>query len=162
MCKRLMLSCLFMVLCHLSLKAQGICNPDPLTISTVSGQVVESISKGEIPLPEATIQLRKPEYDGQELGRVMSDAEGRFCFTKVKPGQYVLTASYPGLKTFAFRITVVKLPKTQTSKIGLVIGLGSNFNQPCGGGFARLSKTSVGEKSSPYPSKQNTLPKGVP
>jgi len=118
--------------------AQGICIPEPLKVTAVCGQVVLPSKKGEEPLQGAKIELREKDYEGRTIATVTADESGCFNFSGIQPGKYVLRASYPDLMQFMIRVQVVKAPKAKESQCHILIALGANALEPCGGGFAKV------------------------
>ncbi|MDT4968792.1 MAG: hypothetical protein QOJ64_3529, partial [Acidobacteriota bacterium] len=70
--------------------AQGVCVPATLKIATVCGKVISTYSKGEGSLDGAKITVHKGHSGGPIVARVISGANGRFAFEKLRRGKYVL------------------------------------------------------------------------
>jgi hypothetical protein len=119
--------------------AQGICIPKPLTVAIACGRVVLASKKGEEPLPGAKVELREKGYEGRIIATVAADKDGCFSFSSVPPGKYVLSILYPDLMQFMVRVRVLKAPKAREARCQIVIALGANALEPCGGGTARVT-----------------------
>jgi hypothetical protein len=118
--------------------AQGMCIPEALVVTNVSGKVVSQLEKGETPLAQASVALLEDRYQGRVVAETTADEHGCFKFSKkVKPGKYVLKVSYPNLAAFYGRVRLTA-SKAQSSRQELVVTIGADFTKPCGGSFAEL------------------------
>jgi hypothetical protein len=120
--------------------AQGICIPAPLKVTTLKGQVVTSLTKGEEPLPNASVELRQAIYQGRVIKKVKANENGEFSFQDIKVGNYVLTVTYPQLARIDIPILLGRVKGKENLDQMIVIVLGSNFTKPCGGGRAFIHK----------------------
>src|SRR5882724_7228248 len=85
--------------------AQGVCVPEALVVTNVSGRVVSQLEKGETPLAQASVALLEDRYQGRVVAETTADEDGCFKFSKkIKPGKYVLKVSYPNLAAFYGRV----------------------------------------------------------
>jgi len=118
--------------------SQGICIPDPLTISVVSGRVVAHLEQGETPIPNASVVLLEDLYKGRSIAETTADTNGSFNFHDIKPGKYVLKISCENLSPFLVRVRLMqpKSPKAATSQQEIIITMGADATKPCNGSRA--------------------------
>ena len=120
-----------------SANAQGICVPDTLSVTAVSGRVVAELNKGETPLTEAVITLKKGNHDGPVIAKQSINEAGSFSFSKVKPGNYQLKVTAPSLRDFYLDLQVRRSKASKDQKEIIVI-MGTDFTKPCSGSSAEL------------------------
>lgn len=121
-----------------AVSAQGLCIPEPLIVTVVSGKVVSQLEKGDAPLPQATVVLLEDRYEGHVIAETTSRPDGFFEFSKkVKPGKYVLKVTHPNLAAFYGRVRVTA-SKARTPQQEILVTIGADFTKPCGGSFAEL------------------------
>jgi uncharacterized surface anchored protein len=73
--------------------------------STIKGQVIDTAEK--VQLLNASVNLLRAK-DSVLLNAIRADKEGRFEFTNVKAGKYVLMVSYPQYADYVDKIEVDK------------------------------------------------------
>jgi hypothetical protein len=117
--------------------AQGICIPDPVTVTAVSGKVVAQLEKGETPLSLVSITLFKDQYEEHMVAETTVDANGSFSFSHIKSGKYILTISVPNLQPFSVRVRV-KPSKAKAAQKEIVVTIGADFTKPCAGSSTEL------------------------
>ena len=118
--------------------AQGVCVPPTLRIEAVRGKVIRTYSKGKESLDGATITVRKGNSQGSIVAKVITDANGRFTFQKIRHGKYVLVVEKPLYITFLFPVQVNKSSKSAAQPDEIVINLGADYSASCGGSYAEL------------------------
>ena len=130
--------CLLVIPVNLpEVRAQGICIPDPITVSQMDGRVVHSISQGEEPVVKAVVELFEYGYKGKRLRKVLTDDKGYYSLKKVHAGKYLLKASKPPyLLRFSVRVNLIESGEAEHQEV--VISLGTNPLLPCGGGSANV------------------------
>ena len=125
---------------HREAAAQGICIPEPLAATAMDGRVVYLSSHGEEPVAKAVVELLEYGYNGKRLRRVLTDDNGFFSLRKLHAGKYLLKASKsPYLIRFAVRVNLIE--KTESDNRRIVISLGTNALEPCGGGSSTVRNT---------------------
>jgi hypothetical protein len=119
---------------------QGMCIPDPLTTSVVSGKVVAHLEQGETPIPDASVELLVDQYNGGLIAKVTTEANGSFNFHDIKPGKYMLKVSCPNLSPFYVRVRVIRRrsPKIATPQQEIIITMGADATKPCNGSRAEI------------------------
>ena len=122
---------------HREVRAQGICIPDPLTVAQMDGRVVYLSSQGEEPVAKAVVEVFEYGYKGRQLRKVLTDDNGYFSLRKLRAGKYLLKASKPPY-LIRFAVGVNLIEKTEADRGRIVILLGTNALQPCGGGSASV------------------------
>jgi hypothetical protein len=126
--------------------AQGICVPETLDVTNVTGKVVSQLKQGEVPLSNASVMLLEDHYQGRMLTETITRENGLFSFSHIKPGKYVLKVSFPNLPTFygVVRVKKVKASKVTIEQKELVVTIGTEVTKPCGGSKmeARAKKNS--------------------
>ncbi|WP_020529117.1 TonB-dependent receptor domain-containing protein [Flexithrix dorotheae] len=73
--------------------------------ATVSGVVTEEETTGSLPFSTVILTL---EATGETLSGTLADAEGRFLFSGVEPGQYMIICSFVGYQTTKVPVLVGK------------------------------------------------------
>jgi hypothetical protein len=117
-----------------SAKAQ--CVPDTLSVISISGKVVAELNRGETPLDNAVVTLRRGGYGGSVIAKQAVKADGSFSF-KVMPGKYQLKVSAPALRNFYLDLQVgrSKLAKDQQE---IIVIMGADAAKECSGSYAEL------------------------
>ena len=119
--------------------AQGVCVPETLSISVVTGRVVSQIRSGEIMLPQASVTLLEDRAQGRVIAETTADENGHFRFEHIKKGNYVLKVSHPNLATHYGSIRVVRTKTIKTApQPEIIVTLGADFGKPCGGSHAEI------------------------
>lgn len=133
----LVISCAVMGIATSSANAQGICVPDTLSVTAVSGRIVLKLNIGETPLDEAIVTLKKGNNAGPIVAKQSINKDGSFNFSKVKPGKYQLKVTAPGLRNFYLDLEVRRSKATEDQSEIIVI-MGIEFLKPCSGSSAVL------------------------
>lgn len=122
--------------------AQGLCEPYHFRIDKIKGRVVSDGPKGDEPIPNAKIELRriKDNLKIEVIKTVFSSNEGFFDLGKIKKGKYQIAVSQEELNfiDFFFGITRAERKKILKNEEYLYIKLGVSVLKPCGGGKAKL------------------------
>ncbi len=114
-------------------RGQGLCVIEPIKVSEVKGLV---LLPNKIPIPDATVELHETNSEGKLVGRVKTDANGRFTFNDVRKGKYAVIASYPTLVTLHVPTRVSPSESREKKRREIVIILDGLIDKPCGGGDA--------------------------
>lgn len=133
----LIISFAIMALSTISAKAQGICVADTLSVTAVAGKVVAKLNKGETPLDEAVVILKKGDNAGPVIAKQSINQDGSFSFNKVRPGKYQLKVTATGLLDFYLDLQV-RRSKAGTNQKEIIIIMGADFMKPCSGSSAEL------------------------
>jgi hypothetical protein len=120
--------------------AQGVCVPRRLDVASIHGRAIRTSSKGEEPLDEVSLVLRKKASDGLVVATATTDSSGRFYLGKVRDGDYVLVAERALYIRFLFPVRVRRPRIPSVPQKEIIINLGADYNDSCGGGFAELRK----------------------
>lgn len=91
-----------------SLKAQQSQFPAGMALS---GTIMDSVT--QIPLEYATIILYSQE-DNQQVSGTVTNKEGRFELTRLRPGQYIVKIDYIGYQSRSFRNVALAPPHPET------------------------------------------------
>ena len=128
--------------------ASAICVPSELKVTTLRGRVVAAASaKGQEPLSNATVELRKRTYkrNGQLLERsvkvMVTDSNGSFDLGKVTPGKYIVYVRWTAEERrsdFTFPVVVDSVRRPAGTAVELEITLGFSFaDEGCHGSLAK-------------------------
>jgi hypothetical protein len=122
------------------MEAQGVCVISERKLSAVKGRVA---FPNDVPIPNASLELREKDSSGSVVAQGKSDDTGRFELANVKPGKYVLVAKAEMLSTLyvPLRITAVRSPKDRRTE--LLIRMNGFVDKPCGGGYVELVECHV-------------------
>ncbi|HEY6045687.1 MAG TPA: carboxypeptidase-like regulatory domain-containing protein [Pyrinomonadaceae bacterium] len=110
-------------------KAASICVIDEIKLRELQGVV---LLPNKIPIPDAVLVLYERGNERRKIAEIKADENGRFKFTKVKTGKYVITASYPTLITRYVPVRVTSSQSHQHKEV--VITLNGLIGELCGGG----------------------------
>lgn len=115
----------------LEVNAQDMCVITGKNIAKFEG-IVRQDDKQVI--PNALIKIYKKNADSSEklVGKVRTDAEGNFEVSRLADGKYIVRVSYPNFIPLVFPINIDKKKCSDCNK--LVVILGWNYNETCGGG----------------------------
>ena|SRR2546423_6087718 len=120
-----------------SANAQGICVPDTLSVTVVSGKVVSIFNDGEGPLTIASVTLIRGGNGGPVIAKQAVNKDGSFSFNKVQPGKYQLKVTAPALRDFYLDLKVNRSKATKDQE-EIIIIMGMDFIKPCSGSSAEL------------------------
>ncbi|MFB0565691.1 MAG: TonB-dependent receptor domain-containing protein [Candidatus Aminicenantaceae bacterium] len=107
--KLLSFSTLFLLLCISSIIAQR-------TTGMIEGVITDEEGT---PLPGVTVTIKGPAIASRSLS---TDANGKYRFPALSPGEYAVAASIPGFKKYTQEKIPVNVEKTITLNITLEIG----------------------------------------
>ncbi len=92
---------------------------------------------GTEPAANAIVELRKGEYNGRVVARVVADKDGRFDFGKVKNGKYVIYVEAPkNISHIYFPILFKRPRKMKGNEPEIIVTLGFGY-KGCRGSFAQ-------------------------
>jgi hypothetical protein len=115
-----------------------ICAYDTLKVAVLRGRVVYEFSQvGTEPAANAMVELRKDEYHGRVVAKVVADKDGRFDFGRVRDGRYVIHVEAPKkVSSIYFPVELNKSRKLKgdNPEINVTLGFGS---KGCRGSFAQ-------------------------
>ena len=138
-CKLLIIGSLLVAALRASeAKAQGICIPDQLKVNAVCGQIVFKGEKSEDSVSEGTVELREGKDNGRTVAKTAVDSSGCFSINNLKPGRYILIAKSRGLHQLVVPVHLVKASSMRETPCHIVIALGADAIEPCGGGYAKI------------------------
>jgi hypothetical protein len=126
----------FAIICMAASSANAQCAPDTLAVTSVSGKVVAELNKGETPLDNAVVTLKRGGNFGPVVAQQEVNKDGGFGF-RVKPGKYQLKVSVPHLSDFYLDLRV-RGPKADKVRKEIVVIMGADFTKECSGSSAEL------------------------
>ena len=120
--------------------SQGICIPNPLTTTRISGRVVAELNRGETPIINSSVEVLEDRNRGRLISKVTANEKGEFNFDQLKPGKYILKISSPNLASFFIRVRLiqVKTIKARLLPNEIIIYMGADGNHPCNGSRAEI------------------------
>lgn len=121
--------------------AQGICIPKPIKVTSLSGRIMFPAAKGEEPVSEAIVELREYREGGRVLKMLTTNTDGCFNFGNLKSGKYKIHVKAKGLHQMVVEVRLVKGINPRKSQRYVVIALGADALEPCGGGYSRVGET---------------------
>jgi hypothetical protein len=117
-----------------SLGAQ--CVPDPIVTSKIQGRVLFSGNSRNTPLDGTEIKILPYAYAKPAIAETITNAEGAFTISGIRPGRYYLSVRHPALIGFNFE---VRLKGTEASADkDIEILLRNDPRSECGGASAKL------------------------
>lgn len=115
--------------------AQGVCVQDPISICQVEGALVFGFREKYTIVEKAEVSLIDPFNYENVIASADVEPNGRFKIMDIEPGNYILLAQSEGLITASVDIKI--LPKNHSKKQDeeslILIILGADFREPCGG-----------------------------
>jgi hypothetical protein len=121
-------------------RAQGVCVSEERKMPVVRGIVT---LPNDVPVPGATLELHEKEYGGKIVAQTQADDRGRFEFTKINSGKYVLVAKAEMLFALSVPIKLTSRPLPKNRRVELLIKLNGLPEEPCGGGRIELQECEV-------------------
>jgi len=88
-----------------------------LAQSSTSGAIAGTVAQAGTPLPGVTVELKSSAMQGTRTE--VTDAQGRFRFTVLPPGNYTLTSSLSGFSTVTQNNVAVGLNRTVTLEVSM-------------------------------------------
>ena len=118
-----------------------ICVYDTLNVAVLRGRVAYEPSQvGTKPTANAMVELRKGEYNGRVVARIVADKDGRFDFGKVKNGKYVIYVEAPkNISHIYFPVLLNRPRKLKDSEPEIIVTLGFGY-KGCHGSFAQYGE----------------------
>lgn len=124
----LLLFSLVIVFCSSKAIAQDVCVIGEKNVAKFEG-VVRQADKQAI--PEALVKVYKKSVEEKPIAEVKTDANGRFEIPSLRDGKYIVSVSYPNFVKLVFPVRIAKKEKPNCK---LIVILGWNYNESCGGG----------------------------
>ena len=132
----------FVFICAVVPPANAQCVPDTLTVTSISGRVIAKLDRGETPLDNAVVTLKKVDNLGPVISKQTVNKDGSFSFRKIKSGKYYLIVSVPHLIDFDLKLDVRRLNASKDRK-EIVVIMGADFIKECNGSSAELRTKKV-------------------
>ena len=115
--------------------AADICVPPEVGLNWLGGRIVTTSDSGQEPLDGAKIEVFSPGHLDNAIATTLTDTEGRFNFAACEDGRYVVRVSCEHYISFAVQ---VRLDRLGTTPRRLLVNLGVNALDACGGGWAKV------------------------
>jgi len=121
--------------------APDICAYDTLKVAVLRGRVVyEPTQAGTEQAANAVVELRRGDYNGRVVAKVVADKDGRFDFGKVKDGKYLIFVEAPKKISHIYFPVLLKSARKQKGnepEINVTLGFGY---KGCRGSFAQYGE----------------------
>ena len=121
-------------------QAQGVCVIGERRVPAVKGRVT---LPNDVPIPNATLELREKDSTGAVVAHGQTDSTGHFELPNAKPGKYVLVAKAEMLSPLYVPLRISSARSTKNRRTELVIRLNGFVDEPCGGGYVELVECQV-------------------
>jgi len=108
--------------------AQGVCVIGEKKVGVIQGVVIQADKQAIL---EAKVEVYRKSVEAKPIAEVKTDSDGRFSIPELSAGTYVLSASYPNFVRLVFP---VRISKRANPKNELLVILGWNSDESCGGG----------------------------
>lgn len=118
----------------LTLRAQDVCVLDTIKTNRIEGYVVQSDSQR---IPTAHLEIYRKKNTGKPIKEIITDDFGNFSIPNLDAGLYVVTVRAPRYVRLVFKVEIAKSADKKNRKI--VVILGTDYNDTCGGGDVRLA-----------------------
>lgn len=130
-----------LILLKVNLFAQGICVPETLKVSRVSGKVMAHLKDRNEPLSGINIKIVRKDKPKKIVIETKTAEDGTFEVKKLKSGSYTLVTNYSGLENFYLDLLILS-PKNEETENDIIIWLGADYLKPCSGSYAELKNKS--------------------
>ena len=133
----LIVGCFCIFFAFTSTSAQDVCVLGVVVSNQTGGYVVQSDMQR---IPGMQMKIFRKKMNGKMIANIEANENGEFFIPYLKAGEYTALSEAKNYIPLVFKLQVVKDAKTEDRKI--LITLGTDYNQICGGGDVEVIQES--------------------